>query len=427
MNPGTMYLPVTSITVAPAGVIVALRAPTLAMRPSVTITSASRSTSVPRIVITVAPRSTMVPVVVARGSDTSKVRGVAAGVAGTGSGAPSVGAAAVGRGAGPVMRTGPPLAATSARLASGGSAPGGTMSVARSGEVLAMIVRPSGVQVGSAHHAGAVVRRTGASRPSARAFQRAPPDSSHVTKATQRLSGDQAGMNSRARAVVVRRRGAPVASAIQMRPSDENATCPLGAVVCCCTRRVRTGPVASRCGKRSVGVTSNATSTEKGITVSLPSCTPRRWSFPPKAAYSQRPSGEKAALGSTSREARASSWLRSTGYASHRSAPVASVRSRRPVFPSRTVPYTSVLPSGESMGFMAGRPSTTTGSAAPPLAGTRMSALVAPLRLPYGRGVTAVNHRLAPSGDGHTLYGPGAGAETSGCAGPLPLGTSRVP
>ena len=175
----------------------------------------------------------------------------------------------------------PPVAGTSARLASGGSAPGGAMSVARSGAVLAMIVRPSGVHVGSAHQAGAVVRRTGASRPSARAFQRAPPDSSHVTNATQRLSGDQAGMNSRARALAVRRRGAPVTSAIQMRPSDEKATCPLGAVACCCTRRVRTGPVASRCGKCSVGVTSSETSAMNGITVSLPLCTPRRWILPP--------------------------------------------------------------------------------------------------------------------------------------------------
>ena len=50
--------------------------------------------------------------------------------------------------------------------------------------------------------------------------------------------------------------------------------------------------------------------------------------------------------------------------------------------PSRTVPYTNVAPSGESIGFMAGIPSTTTGSAGPPVAGIRWMTLAPPLRLP---------------------------------------------
>ena len=58
-KPGTIVLPATSITRAPAGA--SALGPTLVMRLLVTTTSAFSSTSSPRIVMTRAPRSTTVP------------------------------------------------------------------------------------------------------------------------------------------------------------------------------------------------------------------------------------------------------------------------------------------------------------------------------------------------------------------------------
>jgi len=263
------------------------------------------------MVITVAPRSTTVPDACARGSDTSG-SGEAPGTGGAVTAPPAP--AAGPRGAAPSMLGAPPAAGTSARCASAGATPGGARRLERSGAVTAVIVRPSALHDGEIQSAGTVVRRTGGAPPSARAFHSAPPSSSHVTYATQRPSGDQAGMNSRARGVAVSRRaGPPARSVTQRRPSVEKAVRPSGAVASCCTRRERTAPVSTRCATRMVGTTSKDTSVEKGMMVSEPSRTPSRWMRPPNAAYNQRPSGEKAAVGSRSREARASSWWRSTG------------------------------------------------------------------------------------------------------------------
>lgn len=54
--------------------------------------------------------------------------------------------------------------------------------------------------------------------------------------------------------------------------------------------------------------------------------------------------------GSASMGARDSISSRCVGYASHRSAPVASSRSRSPVFSSKRDPYASHFPSGLSVG-----------------------------------------------------------------------------
>ena len=132
-------------------------------------------------------------------------------------------------------------------------------------------------------------------------------------------------------------------------------------------------------------------------------------------------------LGITSRDARASSWWRSTDGASQRSLPVDSSRTFHPVCPSRTVPYTSHWPFGESIGFIAGVPSTSSGAGVPPVDGMRISPLVAPVRARCERGVTDVKSTSAPVFVVQAPYGPGAGAETNCDGKPLLFSNSRWP
>ena len=141
----------------------------------------------------------------------------------------------------------PPLAGTMASCRSGGKPPGGAMSVERNGAVSVTMADPSGVHAGSMYNAADDVRRTGSPCPLARVFQSAPPDSSHVTKAIHRPSGEVAGMNSRARTVrVTRRAGRVLLSASHTRPSAEKLTDPDGPAARCCARRACTSPVSTR-------------------------------------------------------------------------------------------------------------------------------------------------------------------------------------
>ena len=72
-KPGTIVLPATSMTFAPAGTATRPLAPTATMRLPVTTTSARSSTSSPFIVATRAPVRTTVPVGRARGTSIDAV------------------------------------------------------------------------------------------------------------------------------------------------------------------------------------------------------------------------------------------------------------------------------------------------------------------------------------------------------------------